>query len=332
MDRRSSALILDVMTKRSNNLDTVQFSLHLLKRIPRGRKVTTVELQSQLADAGFERDLRTIQRQLEALSEHFDIERDTRNKPYGYSWKSHGAGFSLPSINEQEAVLLTLAQQHLQNLLPAHLMKSMDAFFQQARLTLNHGASDSAKAWQRKVRVIPTSQKLLPPKTSMEVFEAVSQALYADHWLEVSYVNAGGKRSDAKVMPLGLAQQGARLLLACRFDGHDDVRALAVHRLQSAKDTGMPFKRPADFDLQAYEEDGRFGFSTGKRISLVFRLPKLAGVHLTESPLSPDQTVRESAGGYEFTATVTESEQLKWWLRGFGADLELISPRGLLAP
>lgn len=318
------------MTKRTNSLDTVQFTLHLLKRIPRGRKVTTVELQSQLADAGYERDLRTIQRQLEALSEHFDIERDTRNKPYGYSWKSHGAGFSLPGINEQEAILLTLAQQHLRNLLPAHLMRSMDAFFQQARLTLNHGASDSAKAWQRKVRVIPTSQKLLPPKTRLEVFEAVSQALYADHWLEVSYVNAGGKRSDSRVMPLGLAQQGARLLLVCQFAGHDDVRALAVHRIDAATDTRLPFKRPTDFDFQAYEDQGRLGFSSGKRITLVFRLPKLAGVHLTESPLSQDQTVKDSQDRYEFTATVTESEQLKWWLRGFGADLELVSPRGLL--
>lgn len=319
------------MPKRSSNLDTVQFSLQLLKRIPRGRKVTAAELRSQLADAGFERDLRTIQRQLEALSEHFDIERDIRNKPYGYSWKTLAPGFSLPGLNEQESVLLTLAQQHLQSLLPAHLMRSMDAFFRQARLNLNDGSSSEARAWQRKVRVISTTQRLLPPKTRQDVFDAVSQALYADHWLEVSYVNAGGKRSDSKVMPLGLAQQGSRLLLVCRFEGYEDNRSLAVHRIHSAMDTGLPFKRPAEFDLQTYEEEGRFGFSAGKRISLVFRLPKLAGIHLIESPLSADQTVTETADGYEFTATVTESEQLKWWLRGFGSDLELVSPKGLLA-
>jgi predicted DNA-binding transcriptional regulator YafY len=318
------------MAKRSNNLDTVQFSLHLLKRIPRGRKVTATELQVQLAEAGFERDLRTIQRQLETLSEHFDIERDTRSKPYGYTWKSASPGFSLPGLNEHESVLLTLAQQHLHNLLPAHLMKSMDAFFQQARQTLRDAPSPAARIWEEKVRVVSTTQRLLPPKVQKEVLETVSQALYADTWLDVSYVNAGGKRSDSKVMPLGLAQQGARLLLVCRFDGYDDERSLSLHRIHSASDTGLPFRRPAAFNLRRYDNDGHFGFSTGRPIRLVFRLPRLAGVHLTESPLSEDQTVTETTSGYEFTATVIESEQLKWWLRGFGRQLRLISPADLL--
>lgn len=318
------------MAIRSNNPDTLQFSLQLLKRIPRGRKITASQLQSQLADAGFERDLRTIQRQLETLSEQFDIERDTRSKPYGYSWKTVSAGFSLPGLNEHESVLLTLAQQHLHNLLPAHLMKSMDAFFQQARLTLSNDASSSARNWQQKVRVISTSQRLLPPKTHPQVLEAVSQALYADHWLDVTYVNAGGRRTESKVMPLGLAQQGSRLLLVCRFEGYDDERSLALHRIHAATSTGLPFQRPPGFDLQRYENEGRFGFSTGRMVDLVFRLPRLAGVHLTESPLSVNQTVVETEDGYQLTATVAESEQLKWWLRGFGRDLQLISPQGLL--
>lgn len=76
------------MAKRTDTMDTVLLTLQLLKRIPRGRKVTAAELQAQLADVGFVRDLRTVQRQLEVVCDHFDIERDTRNKPYGYSWKA----------------------------------------------------------------------------------------------------------------------------------------------------------------------------------------------------------------------------------------------------
>ena len=58
-------------------------------------------------------------------------------------------------------------------------------------------------------------------------------------------------------------------------------------------------------------DDGHFGFITGKPNRLVFRLPRLAGVHLTESPRSKDKTVTETSSGYEFTATVIELEQLK---------------------
>ena len=75
------------MNKRPNNLDTVVLVLEMLKRIPRGHKVTAPELAKQLEDAGLKRDIRTIQRQLEELSQRFDIERDDRSKPYGYRWK-----------------------------------------------------------------------------------------------------------------------------------------------------------------------------------------------------------------------------------------------------
>ena len=64
------------MAKRSDTLETVLLAIELLRRIPRGRKVTASELHGQLKDAGIERDLRTIQRQLGMLSEHFEIERD----------------------------------------------------------------------------------------------------------------------------------------------------------------------------------------------------------------------------------------------------------------
>ena len=50
------------MAKRSDTLETVLLAIELLRRIPRGRKVTASELHRQLKDAGFDRDLRTVQR------------------------------------------------------------------------------------------------------------------------------------------------------------------------------------------------------------------------------------------------------------------------------
>lgn len=318
------------MPRRTKNLDTLLMALELLKRIPRSRKVSAPELMVQLREAGFDRDLRTIQRQLDELSQHFDIDRDERSKPYGYSWKSNSKGLSLPGLNEQESLLLSLAEQQLKHLLPASLMKSMASFFTQARSQLHVDGTGNARDWARKVRVVSTRQRLLPPQMAAGVFEAVSNALYANHWLNVSYVNAAGKVSDSRVMPLGLAQQGERLLLVCRFEGFDDERSLALNRMRQAADTGQRFTRPPGFDLEAFDDGGGFGFGHGKKIKLVFRLPRLTGVHLVESPLSQDQTYRQIGDVYEFSATVVESEQLKWWLRGFGAELELRRPASLL--
>ena len=174
------------------------------------------------------------------------------------------------------------------------------------------------REWLAKVRVVSTTQPLLPPKIRPGVFEAVSNALYANRWLRVDYRNAAGKEVKAEVMPLGLAQQGPRLYLVCRFRGFDNERSLAVHRLVSAEVTESTFVRPKDFDLQRYDDDGRFGFGEGKRIRLSFRIDKEAGVHLLESPLSADQAIIDLDTQFEIRATVAETAQLKWWLRGFG--------------
>ena len=311
------------MSKRPDTQETVQFALELMRRIPRNRRITADELRRQLQDAGIVRDLRSIQRQLKALSAHFGIECDDRSKPHGYRWLPDAAGLALPHLTPQESLLLRLAEEHLRHLLPPKLMKSMDGFFEQARRNLGDG--DSAKLereWPHKVRVVATSQPLLPPKILPDVFETVSEALYANRWLQLDYRNAAGKRSKYEVMPLGLAQQGACLYLVSRFQGFDDDRSLALHRIHSAAMSTLDFQRPKDFDLKRYDDEGRFRFGNGERIRLSFSISQDYGRHLLETPLSTDQSVSEHKdGSLRISATVMDGLLLDQWLQGFGDEV-----------
>ncbi|MGB4061543.1 MAG: WYL domain-containing protein [Burkholderiaceae bacterium] len=312
------------MAKRPESQDTVALALELLKRIPRKRKVTTRELHQQLKHMGLERDLRTIQRQMEMLTEHFDIERDDRSKPYGYSWKEQSAGLTLPTLTEHESVMLLLAQQHLSTLLPTSLMKSMQGFFDQAHASVYGTQTPPAqrsREWLRKVRVVSTSQPLLPPKIANGIFDTVSNALYANRWLDIAYKNATGKLTEARVMPLGLAQQGPRLYLVCRFEGFDNERSLALHRFESATETPHVFEPPKSFDLQAYDDEGRFGVNTGRRVRLSFHITRASGLHIVESGLCSDQVVTVTESGYHIQATVPETDLLHKWLRSFGQEI-----------
>jgi predicted DNA-binding transcriptional regulator YafY len=108
-------------------------------------------------------------------------------------------------------------------------MRAMDGFFLQASYDLGSDTPNAKKEsrWLRKVRVVSESMPLLPPEIKPGVLEAVSQALYNETWLELDYTNAKGERKQRRVMPLGLAQQGARLVLVVRFDGYDNERSLA---------------------------------------------------------------------------------------------------------
>ncbi len=310
------------MAKRSSTLETTLLALEMLRRIPRApRSITATELHAQLAASGFERDLRTIQRQLDMLSTALDIERDDRAAPYQYRWLPHAQPLAIPHLSAQESLLLKLAEEHLRHLLPAHLMKSLDGFFVQARRNLApDGHARREREWPSKIRVVATSQPLLPPKIAAGVLETVSEALYHNHWLRLDYKNAGGRRQTAEVMPLGLAQQGPRLYLVCRYRGYDNERSLALHRILSAEQAStIAFDRPQDFDLKRYDDDGRFRFGEGERIRLRFRIDRNVGQHLLETPLSRDQTVVERENDrLEITATVVDSAMLDQWLRGFG--------------
>lgn len=315
------------MAKRPDTIETVVLAIELLRRIPRSHKVTAHELHQQLEQAGIQRDLRTIQRQLQLLCEHFDIERDDREKPYGYRWLEHSKALVVPNLSAQESLLLRLAEEHLRPLLPTRLMNSMQGFFAQARRNL--GPDSSAKLereWTDKVRVVATTQPLLPPKIAPGVMEAVSEALYRNHWLRVDYRNSGGKRGDFEVMPLGLAQQGPRLYLVCRYRGYDNERSLAVHRILGAEVSTLPFERPKEFDLKRYDDAGNFGFGNGELIRISFQITRNAGLQLRETPLSADQEIVELENGWwQVSATVVDTRLLRRWLRGFGEDVAFIT-------
>ncbi len=314
------------MSIRPDSLETLQLTLELLKRIRKDRAVTAAELRQKLIDTDtrFTRELRTIQHLLETLSDPdfktLDIERDERSKPYRYRWKESAKALSIGGLSPQESLLLTLAEQQLGHLLPARLMKSMEGFFSQARGRLDDSATKQLeRQWLDKIRVVSTGQPLLPPKVMPEVFQQVSDALYDNRWLDVTYQNANvTKASGYRVMPLGLVQQGPRMYLACRFEGYDDNRSLALHRIKSAKASTFQFDRPKDFELQQLNDDMGFGDGPPKMIRLRFRIDKPNGLHILECPLSTDQTYKELPDGYEIMATVADTDVLGRWLNSFG--------------
>ncbi len=307
------------MPKRSDTVETVKLALEIMRRIPRGRSISVADLHEQLSETGIVRDRRTIQRQLKMLSEQFDIVRDDSSKPYGYKWKELSKCLSVPMLSNKESLLLILAQQQLKSLLPTSVMASMDGFFQQARSNL--GPTTTAKherEWLSKIRVVNDSFALLPPKINPEILERVSDALFGNFWLKLTYQNRSGKRSESDVMPLGLAQQGPRLYLVCRYRDQENERTLALHRIVSAHVSTLTFERPKGFSLQKYDDEGRFGFGDGTKVHLSFRIDKDHGSHLLEYKLSQDQEVKEIGDQFEIKATVIDSAHLDWWLKGFG--------------
>lgn len=308
------------MTTRPPKSDSLRLAFLLLRHLSHRIKQTAGDLQKAVASDGIERNIRTIQRNLEMLCEEGFAECDDASKPYGYRLSRYAPELSNGKLSTQEALLLSLAENYLTNLLPANVTESLSTMFAAARCELNPtGDAEKARAWTKKVRVVSETQPLLPPKMSDEVFKNVTDALYNDYPLILDYYNAKQQqKTGQRVYPLGLAQQGPRLYLVCRFEGYDNERSIAVHRINRANVSKFPFTPPPDFDLKKYDDDGRFGFGEGERCLLTFNIKKSAGHYLQETPLSSDQTMTEHDDHYQVTATVIRSQQLTHWLDGFG--------------
>ncbi len=311
------------MPTRFETLNTALLYLEILRIIPKTRYIGIQDICHHLDSIGMQRDKRTIQRIMPKLCEYFEIEADTRSRPYGYRWKSHARGLEVPLLNASDSLVLALAQQQLKHLLPANIMHSMEPFFTQAQYTLRFDrANTPERAWQDKICIAPTSQPLLPAALDQTILDTVSSALFEDHMLEIEYRNQFGIQYTRRVMPLALVQQEPVLYLVVRFDGYHDNRHLALHRIISAKLLHRTFERPQDFNLRQYLADGHFGFGSGQHIRLRFNIRRWAGFHLTETPLSKDQKIIASDDThYRFEATVIDSAMLDWWLAKFGDDI-----------
>ena len=324
------------MATRPDNIATLNLALALLKNIPQRSRITSVQLRERLLEVGIERDLRSIQRQLDLLCQHFDIECDRRSKPYGYRWKENAKGFSVPGLTEQESLLLMLAKEHLTHLLPASLMSSMSGFFEQARRNIQEAQTSGGKKpesrWLKKVRVVSNTVPMLAPKIAAGVFEELSSALYNDQWLNITYRNAKGQIKHKQIMPLGIAQQGQRLFVPCIFQGFSDVRLIAVHRISEAGNTRLPFERPKGFDLEAYDDMGRFGYGNSEKIDIKLWINDYLKLLLEETPFSKDQLIKPMSNGtdgWELSATVIKSMQLVWWLKSQGESVRVLIPSDL---
>lgn len=306
---------------------------HMLRMVPRSpSRISARELCERLASLDFSVDLRTVQRDLKELTSVFPIVLDDRNRPYGWSWLRDASSFDLPGMTLPEALTLSMVEQYLHHQLPPIAIEALDPHFKSAARALTAvGSSGAARAWLDKVRSVSPQQPLLAPRIDVECQRTVYLALMQDRQLRLHYRkrDAGSPTVYAAVHPLAVVQRGALIYLVCMFADYEDVRTLALHRIEQAEVLYEPARSKAGFDIDAYIGSGQFGVIRGEPISLRARFTKEAGEHLFETPLSHNQVLSLTAGYLQLEAEVPHTRELVWWLLGFGDAVVVQQPQAL---
>lgn len=317
----------------AKNEDTLFRQWHMLRRVPRyPQKITVQDIRRGLAESGFDITERSIQRDLNDLSEVFPLFCDDREKPYGWSWQKDAASFDLPGLSVPEALTLAMAEQHLRDLLPAPMVDQLQPYFKAARKRLDvEPTPHRGRSWLDKVRSVPPTQPLLPPRIDPVVQHVISEALLYEKQVSIRYRKREEKTAvEYRVHPLALIQRGPMLYLYCRFFDYEDARMLALNRIVSAELLDDRAVYPKEFSIDRQVDLGIWGFGSGEKIKVELIFQEGYGSHLYETPLSNDQVIEELPDkDLRVTATVADTPQLLWWLLGFGEGVEVIAPIAL---
>jgi predicted DNA-binding transcriptional regulator YafY len=315
--------------------ETLMRHIDLLKEIPRAPSRKSAEqLLARLQNLGYQTTLRSVQRDLQQLAQQFTtLEQDTRNKPYGWCWARDSKEFTLAGMPPSVALSFQLAKRFLEPLFPRNQFEALETHFKQAEEVLKNHHSTHLKSWTDKVMILPRGMPLFSLPLAPQVIEQVYEALLNQNYLTLAYTKRGA--TTAKIyhllMPLGIVyRESVSYLIAQQSEAPFALRQFNLNRIEQSEVQTECFDYPTDFSLQAFVAQGNLGFLLApKPLKLTIRMNEMDAVHLMENTLSADQKIKRTPQGVEISATLADTSELRFWLKGYGARIEILAPAAL---
>lgn len=316
--------------------DSIMRSLTMLQAIPvQPRSKTTREIGEELlaVDPDYEVDIRSIQRSLEKLSTIFPIGSERDGRANRWFWTEKDAITQIPAMSRETAFALKLAGEYLKPIMPPSTLRLLDGHLRAADDMLK--GESKLGAWARKARIVERGLAMTPPSVRQDVIEEVYRALLDDHRIEVTY-SAPDERPSRRVLnPLGVVFRSGIIHLAATEEGEDgagEVRHFLLHRMSNPTLLAEPAERPRGFSLSRHldETDGFSSESGAAKLKLRAVFEPEAMVQLGDAKLASDHRATPRRDGRTLVqATVADSAELRTWLMGFGAMVEVLSPKRL---
>lgn len=118
------------------------------------------------------------------------------------------------------------------------------------------------------------------------------------------------------------------------FLGHSDppgaLRTYKLERIRHAALTDETFTVPADFDGPAlFRRAWRVMYGDGELVHVKLRFSQFVVRRVRETRWHPSEVVTESADGLIWEAEIGDLTEIRPWIRGWGADCEVLEPSEL---
>jgi predicted DNA-binding transcriptional regulator YafY len=307
--------------------DTAIRYISMLSFIPmEPNDISTAELESRLEGESFVVDRRTIQRDLEKLSERFPLRHRQGNGRELRWFFLKGTANQWPAMNTDTALTLIMAEQNLKPLIPKQALNSLASLVNQAKETLKvQDRTGSKKTWSDSVRIAPKGFVLQPADIPPDVMSNIFDAMGKHRQLKIT--NKAGKESV--INPLGLVMRGPMLYLVSNYHGYDDIRITSLHRITAATIEMTDLVTPKGFNLDETLNSGLMNWrlDPGKPKNFEIEVTKEVASYLEESRINPTQTIKKLDDGNALVKFASEDTlELRQWLLGFGSEVVVNKP------
>ena len=319
------------MSKRPPTTEAIRRGFSILGLMKPNVSLTSKGIHSRLLDQGFSISLRTVERDMQLLPDIFPerILVIDLSKPYTYRLPRHHRKYS--GMNPEEAVCLQLAFDYLIPLLPNRSLDPIAPYLREAEKVLEESQAAKMQKWKSKVLTQYEGLQLQPATIDSDILSNMHLALWDGRTIKVSYLSKNQtKPKDYVLHPGGLVYRGRVSYMVGSFEGNpENIIYLPLHRFKKISVLD-DFSVHEDKDIRNLTE-GLLGFKVNpNKINLELKFSKFAGTHLYESPLSDTQKITSTKDGYlKVKDAVTDDMELRFWIRGFGDEVEVLKPKTL---
>ena len=316
-------------------MDTLYRRWLILGMIPRhGNSITVARIVERLFEITNLDAIstRSVQRDLEEMSGKFPIVSQQLGRTLEWSWME-GKQITLPAMDPHTALTFQLVNSYLSPMLPKSSVRYLQPYFRNAAEVLEGNPEFPLSHWLDQVRVMPRSLRMEPPSFQEGVPETVYDALLHKRRISASYRLRGEKRAKSypELNPLGLVFVESVIYLVASIKDYPNPVQFLLHRMESAVLLETPVTTPEGFSVQGYIESGEFSYPIGgNKIRFKALFDRDAAAYLHETPLPGTLSLTDhDAESILLEAEIEDSHQLRWWLKGFGAHVEVLEPQQL---
>jgi predicted DNA-binding transcriptional regulator YafY len=292
---------------------------------------TAAEVAAALSTRGFEVTRRTVERDLDGLRECMPLEINHGERPQRWRWQKT-RGLDVPGMEVAEAMALIMMQDAMTAHLPSCFIEALHRRLVQANKTVVALARSGAKArWSDRVRVVPSTVVLKPPRIAAKILQALETALLNDIAIEVGYQSLQASAPARRILyPRGLLLRGSSLyLIAHQKDAGETALHFAVQRFSTVRLRELEPWPAAAFSLEEFLADGKGQFGEGTLVGLEATISPALSKILRDSPLSEDMRIVDRDGMLTLHATVRDTWALRTWILGHAENLAVLKPVNL---